>query len=105
MIGGGGAAVPGWARVVLVIFGLALLVTGYLVLTTWEARQGGVACGAPLDNPGWDTGVPCHGDINRRTAVGWSLAGNGVGLVVVAVTLAVVALTTSRSAERVGPTS
>jgi hypothetical protein len=64
---------------VLAVFGLALLATGYLVLTTWEASQGGVACGAPLDNPGWDTGVPCHGAINRRTAVGWFVGGERHG--------------------------
>jgi hypothetical protein len=84
----------------LLVSGLALLAIGYLVLTTWQLNQGGVGCGTPLDNPGWDTGVPCHGAINRRTAVGWSLTGWGIASLVGAVTLVVIWRTASRSGAR-----
>lgn len=84
----------------LLVSGLALLAVGYLVLVTWQMNQGGVACGAPLDNPGWDTGVPCHGAINRRTAGGWSLTGWGIASLVGAVTLAVTRMTAPRSGVR-----
>lgn len=72
---------------VLLVVGVLAVVGGYLVLTSWDVAQDGVNCGAPLDNPGWPTGVDCHGAVNRQTAVGWVVALNGLALIVVAALL------------------
>jgi hypothetical protein len=65
--------------------GVALLVIGWLLLTTWEI--GASHCGAPLDNPGWRTGERCHGQVSRQEAIGVALIANGLAVSVVAVTL------------------
>ncbi len=69
--------------------GLVVLFVGVMLLTTWEVEQfrattfdrdfTGLVCGVPLNNPGWQTGSPCHGAVNRQT--GFALMVTGVGLV------------------------
>jgi hypothetical protein len=75
----------------LVVVGILAVVAGYLVLTSWDVTQGGVNCGAPLDNPGWRTGVDCHGAVNRQTAAGWVVLLNGLALLVVAASVPLLA--------------
>lgn len=75
---------------VLGAFGVLALVGGFLVMTTWEIGWvrtttfdrdfTGLVCGVPFDNPGWETGSPCHGAVNRQTALGVLLIGLGVSL-------------------------
>jgi hypothetical protein len=65
-----------------------MLTVGVVLLTTWEVPLfrlttfahdfSGLACGTPLDNPGWVTGSPCHGALNRQTGVAWLLTLNGL---------------------------
>ena len=71
--------------------GLVVLFVGVMLLSSWEVEQfrattfnrdfTGLVCGVPLDNPGWETGSPCHGAVNRQT--GFALMLTGVGLVLV----------------------
>lgn len=69
--------------------GLVVLFVGVMLMTNWEVEQfrattfdrdfTGLVCGVPLSNPGWQTGSPCHGAVNRQT--GFALMLTGVGLV------------------------
>lgn len=71
-----------------VLFGLTLIVLGLGVLTSWEIEAfrattldrdfTGLECGTPLNNPGWNTGTPCHGAVNRQTGFGLVVLGLGV---------------------------
>lgn len=76
----------------MAVLGVVALTCGYLLLTTWEATEAGLNCGSPLDNPGWRTGVPCHGAVNRQTAVGFAAAMGGLSLLGGAVVLIVLPL-------------
>lgn len=70
------------------LVGLTLTVLGLAILTTWEIEAfrattldrdfTGLTCGSPFNNPGWDTGTPCHGAVNRQTAFGLVVLGLGV---------------------------
>ena len=72
---------------VLATAGLAVLTVGVLLLTTWEVPLfrlttvdhdfTGLECGTPLDNPGWVTGSPCHGAVNRQAGIAWLLTLTG----------------------------
>ena len=87
--------------------GALLLVAGVGLLTSWELELfrattfdrdfTGLTCGTPLDNPGWPTGHPCHGAVNRQTGAAWITAMAGV--VVIAASL-VVLVAPPRSALR-----
>ena len=82
----------------LTVGSVALLV-GVMLLTTWEVEQfrastfdhdfTGLVCGVPLDNPGWETGTPCHGAMNRQTAIAWMLTGVGLVLVLGSTAMAI----------------
>lgn len=96
-------AILGWCSGVA---GLAALSLGVLLLTTWEVSLfrfttferdfSGLECGTPLDNPGWTTGSPCHGAVNRQTGAAWILTLYGFA----AVGLAIVVATVSNRARR-----
>lgn len=67
------------AAIVMVALGLLTLFgweIAFFRLTTFDRDFTGSTCGSPLDNPGWPTGSPCHGAVNRQTAAAWvTLAG------------------------------
>lgn len=75
-----------------VLFGVTLIVLGLGVLTSWEIEAlrattldrdfTGLVCGSPLNNPGWHTGTPCHGAVNRQTAFGLVILGLGATSIV-----------------------
>lgn len=79
------------------VAGFASMLVGWLLLTTWEPvffglntfdhDVTGLQCGTPLSNPGWETGSPCHGAVNRQLGVGvmFLLAGLATTAMVVAV--------------------
>jgi len=79
--------------------GIGLLSLGLLMLfeleislfrsTTFDRDFTGAVCGTPLDNPGWTTGSPCHGAVNRQTGAGWLTVITGLSCLVVAARLAV----------------
>lgn len=81
------------------VVGVAMLFVGVMLLTTWEVEQfrattfdrdfTGLVCGVPFDNPGWETGNPCHGAVNRQTGIGLILTGVGIVLAFGAAVLAV----------------
>lgn len=83
------------SAVMAAMLGLLILSVGLLVLTTWEIEVfrattadrdfTGLVCGTPLDNPGWETGSPCHGAVNRQTAAGVVLVAIGLSISVGAV--------------------
>jgi hypothetical protein len=74
--------------VALLIVGIALLMTEVALLRFFDDSEfSGVECGGPLNNPGWRTGSPCHGAVNRQTAIAWVAVINGIGLTVTAVFL------------------
>lgn len=87
---------PWWG---LSVFGVVALAAGLLLLTIWEVPVfrfttferdfSGLECGVPLDNPGWVTGSPCHGAVNRQTAVGWMLTLLGFASLIAAVAMGV----------------
>ena len=91
---------PARLQLTLGIFGVALLTLGVLLLTTWEASYfrlttfdhdfTGLTCGTPLDNPGWPTGSPCHGAVNRQTGAALLLTLSGATALVVAIGLAAI---------------
>ena len=76
----------------LVGIGATLLVVGVGLLTTWEFEVfrattfdrdfTGLVCGAPLDNPGWTTGSPCHGAVNRQTGFAMIVTTLGIATIV-----------------------
>jgi hypothetical protein len=79
--------------------GLFLLIVGVVLLTTWEVELfrastfghdfSGLVCGVPLDNPGWETGSPCHGALNRQAGVGVMLTANGLVMTIAAAAISV----------------
>lgn len=83
---------------ILAVAGLLLLVLGFEMLFSWEISMfrfsnsdrdfGGLRCGAPLDNPGWRTGSPCHGAVNRQTGAAWVTTVAGVVFLAAAPALA-----------------
>ena len=89
--------------------GTAMLFTGVMLLSYWEVEQfrattfdrdfTGLVCGVPLDNPGWETGSPCHGAVNRQTGVGAILTGVGLVVVVGGTAMAIAQTKTTRSDE------
>ncbi len=102
-----------WLLVALGVLGVVLVGLSLPLLTTevrlfrnpGEFDFGSLTCGAPLDNPGWRTGSPCHGAVNRQTAVAWSALFNGIGALVAAI-VALAVDRRGRNAERpTGPTS
>ena len=84
--------------VILAVAGLSLLVLGLVMLFAWEISLfrfstfdgdfTGLRCAAPLDNPGWRTGSPCHGAVNRQTGAAWVTTLAGVICLVAAPALA-----------------
>lgn len=80
--------------VLLGLVGMGCLVVGVLMLVSWEVsffrvttidrEFGGVACGVPLDNPGWRVGSPCHGAVNRQTGGALMILALGFACLVVA---------------------
>ena len=105
-----------WVPVLLASTAVVLVTVGILVLWVWDAPVpplglierdvDGLDCGAPLDNPGWDTGQPCHGAVNRQTAMGWWFLIAGVGSIVAATVWSRVTpgpgITTSTDAQALG---
>jgi len=82
----------GCAGIVLLSLGLLMLVKWEISLfryTTFDHDFAGAVCGTPLDNPGWPTGSPCHGAVNRQTGAGWVAVMAGLSCLVVATSLAV----------------
>ena len=87
--------------------GLAVVsvLLGVILLTTWEAHLfrattqdmdfTGLECGTPLNNPGWQTGEPCHGAMNRQF-------GGAVVLLLVGAALAVAVILGHRDRRRPG---
>jgi predicted MFS family arabinose efflux permease len=83
--------VLGAGGVALLVLGVALLAFWEVALfriTTFDHNFTGATCGTPLNNPGWATGSPCHGAVNRQTGAAWLLMTGGlaslVGVVVAA---------------------
>lgn len=82
-----------------VTMGLAALLAGVVLLTSWEVELfhattfdrdfTGLVCGVPLDNPGWETGSPCHGAVNRQTGFGLMLSSVGLVMVTGVIAMAV----------------
>jgi hypothetical protein len=74
------------------LVGAAVLFVGVMLLTTWEVEQfrattfehdfTGLVCGVPFDNPGWETGSPCHGAVSRQTGIGLMVTSAGLLLAV-----------------------
>jgi hypothetical protein len=76
------------------LLGVALFVVGIVLLKTEVALirftdVNDAVCGAPLDNRGWPTGSPCHGVVNRQTAIAWTTVVQGIALIVAAIVLTV----------------
>jgi hypothetical protein len=63
-----------------VTLGVVLIALAIGILTVWELTFfrlttidhdfTDLVCGSPWNNPGWETGTPCHGTVNRQTAFG-----------------------------------
>jgi len=69
----------------ILVVGITLLVTDVALLRVLDGSEmSGIDCGGPLRNPGWRTGTPCHGAVNRQTAIAWVAVINGIGLIVAA---------------------
>lgn len=66
--------------------------------TTFDRDFTGLVCGTPFDNPGWATGTPCHGAVNRQTGFAVMVMSLGIAAVVASIVLTV-------SAKRHRPTS
>ena len=74
--------------VIRAVVALGIVVLGLAVLTVWELTFfrittfdhdfTGLVCGSPWNNPGWETGTPCHGAVNRQTGFGLLVLGVGV---------------------------
>ena len=88
-----------WRIPLLAVIGLFLVVVGIALMTTWEVQLfrattfdrdfTGLVCGTPLDNPGWATGSPCHGAVNRQTGIAVIVTWLGVAGIVTSIALAV----------------
>jgi hypothetical protein len=82
----------------LAVTGVLLVVVGLGLMTVWEVELfrattfdrdfAGLVCGTPLDNPGWPTGSPCHGAVNRQTGASFVITSVGVAAVVGSILLA-----------------
>ena len=98
-----------WRTPLLVVVGATLLVVGVGLLTTWEFEVfrattfdrdfTGLVCGAPLDDPGWATGSPCHGAVNRQTGFTMIVTCLGIATIVASIVLTA---TTSRQRHATG---
>ena len=93
----------------MAILGVLLVVVGIALLSSWEVEAfrattfdrdfTGLVCGTPLDNPGWVTGSPCHGAMNRQTAFAVMVSTLGITAVVASIVLAV---TTKQGQDHAG---
>jgi hypothetical protein len=90
----------------MTVTGVALIGLGVLLLTvevplfraTTQSKDfTGLTCGTPIDHPRWKTGHPCHGAVNRQTAVTGFVLLAGLGLGVVSAILLVQRRMTERS--------
>jgi hypothetical protein len=68
--------------VLIVVAGVALVGLSVVLLTA-EVSHSGLTCGTVLDHPRWQTGEPCHGAMNRQTALAGAALIQGLGVVVV----------------------
>lgn len=88
-----------WPSYLLALAGVFLVVLGVALMTVWEIEFfrattfdrdfTGLVCGTPLENPGWATGTPCHGAVNRQTGGSIVVTFLGIGAVVASIVLAV----------------
>lgn len=88
-----------WRSALLAVLGVFIVILGFGLMTTWEVELfrattfdrdfTGLACGTPLDNPGWVTGSPCHGAVNRQTGFAVIVTGLGIAAIVASIVLAV----------------
>jgi hypothetical protein len=88
-----------WPSYLLALAGVMLLLLGVALMTVWEIEFfrattfdrdfTGLVCGTPLDNPGWATGSPCHGAVNRQTGVAIVVTFLGIGAIIASIVLAV----------------
>ena len=66
----------GWGLVTLGLLMLFVWEISLFRFTTFDRDFTDASCGSPLNNPGWTTGSPCHGAVNRQTGAAWvTLAG------------------------------
>jgi hypothetical protein len=89
------------AGLTLLGFGVVLLGVELSVFrwTTQDLDFTGLTCGTPLDHPNWKRGEPCHGAINRQTAVAFVALLSGAG----ALAGALILFVQSRGADKRAP--
>ena len=90
-----------WRTPSLAVIGLFLVIIGIALMTTWEVQLfrattfdrdfTGLVCGTPLDNPGWVTGSPCHGAVNRQAGIAVIVTWLGIAGIGASIVLAVMA--------------
>ena len=88
-----------WLGHLLALAGVFLVALGIASMAVWEIEFfrattldrdfTGLVCGTPLDNPGWATGSPCHGAVNRQTGVSILVTFLGIGAIIASIVLAV----------------